>query len=117
MTEEFESLIKQLGEATFAQAEVELGSGTWSRACLDARFDKQEESWVGKVRATKYDGSSVSVSMSTEMYYSLVFLEPHRGTGDGEWYGMQVTVWPDRRCVVNLNYEPHCASDESFYDD
>lgn len=115
MASDLESVVKQLGDSTFSQVQAEVGSG-WSTAFLDARFSTQDKSWLGKIRATKDDGANVSISLNSDLSLGLVHLKSFRGEGTNEWYGILLTVWPDRRCVVKLNYDPNCSSDKNFYD-
>lgn len=116
MTNDFESLIKQLGDSIYSQVESEVGASKWSTAFLDARFNKQERSWLGKMRATKENGADVSISLNSDISLALVYLKAFRGEGSNEWYGIMLNVWPDRRCVVKLNYDSNCATDNTFYD-
>lgn len=116
MTNDFESLIKRLADSTYSQVESEVGTSKWSTAFLDARFNKQERSWLGKIRATNDDGADVSISLNSDISLALVYLKAFRGEGANEWYGILLNVWPDRRCVVKLNYDSNCATDKSFCD-
>lgn len=69
MAVEFEEIMDKLGNATFDQAETEVGNGSWLDSSLDARFNKQDGSWSGKIRATKMDGTILPVqnSLRTEL--------------------------------------------------
>ncbi|QDU73733.1 hypothetical protein Pan97_07320 [Bremerella volcania] len=116
MVSELESVLNTLGAAVFTQSEAEVGHGKWTKACLDARFNKQDESWVWKIRAIKTDGSTCSIGSSSKITLGLLDVEDLRGTGDQEWYGILVTVQPDQKCDVHFNYDERCASDESLYD-
>jgi hypothetical protein len=75
--------------------------------------DKEEKSWLGKIRATKTDGNTASLALNNQISLSLIDLEQYEGQ---EWYGILLTVWPDRRCVVKFNYDPNCITDDAFYD-
>jgi len=116
MTEEFERLIKQLADAVLSQVASELDQGTWANAYFDARFDAQEKSWLGKLRITKADTGILSIGVSTELSLILIDLEQHRHLGPDDWYGVLVSVTPDRRCQVKLNYDPECAHGASFFE-
>lgn len=116
MAGEFESILNSLGDVVYTQAETGVGNGKWTEACLDARFNKHEGSWTGKIRASKVDGSKVSLSLNNEISLGLIDLEDCRGEGTQEWFGILLTVRPDRRCHVGLNYDERCASDQTFYD-
>jgi len=115
MTEEFERLIKQLADAVLLKVASELGTRTWVSAEFDARFDPRDNSWLGKIRVAETGSSISSIGLTADMSLALVHLEQHRQLGPDEWYGVRVIVSPDRRCEVNLNYDPECARDASFF--
>lgn len=58
----------------------------------------------------------LSIGESTDMSLALIDLEDHRQIGPNEWYGIWLTVSPDRRCNIKLNYDPECARDTSFFE-
>lgn len=116
MANELESILNTLCDEVFIQAETDIGHGKWTKACLDARFNKQEESWVWKIRAIKTDGSTCSIGSNSKLTLGLLDLEDLRGAGDQEWYGILVTVQPDQQCHVGLNYDELCSLDQNIYD-
>jgi hypothetical protein len=116
MSEEFERLIRQLGEALHHQVDSDLAGRDWVSAFLDVRYEKNGESWLSKVRAVRSDGESVSVKMRNDIDVCLISLNSFRKSFGDEWYGIVLTVESDRRCQIELNYDPACSEDQSFYD-
>jgi hypothetical protein len=116
MSEEFERLIRQLGEAVHHQVDSDLAGRDWVHAFLDVRYQRTGESWRSKIRAMRFDGEFVSVKMSNDIDVCLISLNFFRKSFGDEWYGIVLTVESDRRCQIKLNYDPDCSLGESFYD-
>jgi len=113
MNEEFERLIRQLGEAVHHRVASKLAGRDWVCASLDVRYDSTGTSWLSKLRATRSDGESVSVQMSDDIDVCLISLNSFRKSFGDEWYGIFLTVEIDRRCQIKLNYD---LVDNSFYE-
>lgn len=115
LTEEFDRLIKQLGEAVCHRVESQMAGKEWISASLDVRYEGSGGSWLSKIRAVTTDRSYVSVKMNNDIDLVLISLETRRKLFGAEWYGLLLTVGADRRCEIKLNYDPACSQDESFF--
>ncbi len=115
MTEEFNELIRQLGETVYQKVQAEMADREWVRACLDVRYSQAGDSWLTKTRAVAPNGTCVSIKMCNEIDIILISLNSHRKLFQDEWYGLQITVSESRDCQVKLNYDAYCSEDASFF--
>jgi hypothetical protein len=115
MIEDFERLIKALGEAVHSQVATTLAGKHWGHAFLDVRYDKTGDAWLSKIRALGQGDESTSVKMNNQIDMYLISLNALRKAFGDEWYGLLLTVSADRCCEVKLNYDPECSEDSSFY--
>ena len=88
MTEEFNELIRQLGETVYQKVQAEMADREWVRACLDVRYSPAGDSWLTKTRAVAPNGTCVSIKMCNEIDIILISLNSHRKLFQDEWYGL-----------------------------
>ena len=83
---------------------------------LDVRFDESGTSWLSKVRASTADEADISVDSDLQIDRALIGMSQQRRKFNPIWYGFLFTVYADKRCEIDLNYEAACVEDESFFD-
>lgn len=116
MNDAFRRVIGELGQSLWTTVVNEIGAENWDRATLDVRFTPNENSWMSKIRATQEDMVERSIGMSNLIDQHLFELSAMRDCLGETWYGLVVSVTRDRECSVNLNYDPRCAEDETFFE-
>jgi hypothetical protein len=89
----------------------------WTHATLDVRFDKHGASWLTKLRVATPLGTTISLKMNNDIDLLLITLNSIRATVfEHEWYGLLLDIDTERHCNINLNYDPNCSEDATFYD-
>src|ERR1700733_4947710 len=104
MTNEFETLIRQLGEAVYNQVSSAMEGKIWESCFLDVRYDNKGSSWLSRIRVLISDGRILSVKMSNEIDIILISLNSQRRIFTEEWFGIILNILPDKRCEIELNY-------------
>jgi len=90
----------------------------WQQAVLDVRASREGDRMISKFRITRLDGQVKPASTSSlldNLLWDLwearkfVFTEP--------WYGWKITIFPEAAAVTELNSDPRCIDDPTFFDD
>jgi hypothetical protein len=115
--DEFTNVIQQLAEKLRQRVVEQLLGRKWRLALLDVRYDKPGKSWLSKIRVTPPRGGTVSVHMNGDIQLTLEALNTMRRvlTRD-KWYGLLMEIDSKGRCKTQLNYDPNCSKDQSFFD-
>lgn len=108
-------LMKQVAEILLNDLAQMLLSQAWKRAYLAVRC-------IGKSRVEKYrlelaDGSLVKTTDPPDDVHSLLYkaFKLRDEAFPEKWYEMRITVFPDKKCAVDFNYDPECLK-KSFRD-
>ena len=113
----FNEAIKQIAEAVYRAIESDKKNGQWSHAILSVCFDRSGSSWISKIRVHTPHGINAAIKTSNDIELALIALNAMRATiFEHEWFGLQVNVDAERHCKINLNYDPRCFEDKTFYD-
>jgi hypothetical protein len=113
----FEQAIRQLADAVYRTVASEMAAREWSYAVLEVRYNRQGSTWLSKIRATTPGGGTVSIRMNNDVDLVLISLNAMRRTAaQDEWYGLSLNVDRGRQCTIDLNYDPSCHEDASFFD-
>ena len=113
MTEEFETLIRQLAGDTFEQACAQMAGAPWEYASLDVRFTGDGSFW-SKIRVTTVAEANVDLESKNSISIALIELDSQREMLADKWHEMKLLVYPDRRCDIRLNYDANNLED--FFD-
>jgi hypothetical protein len=74
-------------------------------------------SWTKKLRLDLLAKQGVSVSISERLSDAIgAMIESKHGYFEPVWYGFTMTISSDGSCAIDLNYNPDCEDDPSFYD-
>ena len=114
MNDEFDGMVKQLGNALHTRVEQEL-AGRWNSLTLDARYDG-DGGVLAKIRAKLPDREDVSIKTDNAIDLLLISLDGYRSVVGPEWYGVKLTISPAMDCTLDLNYDSECEQDESFFE-
>ncbi len=122
----FQKLVRQLGRLIRAEADKAIAlkksaakakAPAWVSAFVDARWFSDAEGWSAKFRVLLPNGSQHSVRTTDEMD---TLLDKLRGVrkedSSAEWYGLKVTVTPDGAVTTELNNDPNCVVDPTWFD-
>lgn len=104
-----------LARAIFGAADAQFATG-WVTAALDARYFAEGCGWIAKIRVALPGGQTGSIKLRGEISQTLNDLGEARAEGKDRWYGIQMRVSATGECETNIDYDPRCAEDESFFD-
>ena len=97
---------------------VELGKRKWLSAYLDVRSEEEADSRLMKLRIVGGDGKIIkTVDPPPSVHSPLAQIWQEKDEIFPEkWFGLKITVFPDGNCETQINYDPDCVSDRSFFD-
>lgn len=117
--DQLNSVLDQIANVLLVATQEEMGGDTWDLAFLDVRGSATSQSLSEKYRIKRADGSLINTLDSPDdlmLPLREVFNLRDEVCPDKKWYGLLVTVFPDKKCEVEFNYDPNCKNDKTFYD-
>jgi hypothetical protein len=117
--ESFQSGLETASATLYEAVVAAVAARNWTKAYFDSRAGEDDlSSAVGKLRVQMADGTlnkSISTPVSIRKFLmsardAMSRLFPQR------WYGIRITIYPDKRCEVDYNYDPKCLADPQFID-
>jgi hypothetical protein len=126
----FRNIIRELGRLILAEVEnrftapkprskaKKLDDGPqWLSAYLDARWFSDGEGFKAKIRVVKpNDASDGSIQLSYEIEDLLLEISSMRKEGSVTgWYGLKITVGSDGALTTDLDADPNCVVDPTWY--
>lgn len=129
LQKKFQKLVRELGRLIRAEASAGLGvkkpkskakppkgDPPWASAFLDARWFADAEGYSAKLRVVLPNGSLHSLRTTNDMSALLKKLWTVRKEDPStEWYGLRVTVSFDGAVATDMNTDPNCVVDPTWY--
>jgi hypothetical protein len=109
--------LKQLAELIYGVARSRLADSEWHDVVFEVRYSKQGDSWITKLRATLPSGEVTSLDTPSEITLLLIDINESRTVLGHQWHGAVIKVVEAGQCEIQLNYDPDCAEDVSFFRD
>ncbi|MBP3955557.1 hypothetical protein J8F10_09715 [Gemmata sp. G18] len=109
--------LKRLAELIYSAAQSRLTGSEWHEVIFEVRYNKQGESWITKLRVNLSSGEITSLNTPSEITLLLIDINESRTVLGHQWYGAAVKVGAAGQCEIQLNYDPDCAEDASFFRD
>ena len=108
----------RVGLLLLEAAAADAGARPWVRAYLDVRGAPTGGSRLEKWRVELAGGEVLrELDVPRGVGYPILQaydLRDEAFTGPDKWYGVLVTVYPDRRCEVTFDYDPLCVQKDFF---
>jgi hypothetical protein len=125
----FQKLVRQLGRLMLAEADKGLAGkkskrkakakaypSAWVSAFLDARWFSDAEGYTAKLRFVLPDGSLFGVQTTSDMSALLKKIwNVRKEDSFAAWFGLKVTVTPDRKIATDLDNDPKCVVDPTWF--
>src|SRR5687767_13982598 len=94
MTEEFDRLMREVGETILRDVEGVMSGQQWLRASLDVRYAEDGSSWVSRLRVNPSAEEDADVEVSMDIHGLLIDLNSQRRLFGSEWFGLMLVVHP-----------------------
>jgi hypothetical protein len=112
--------IESAANSIFEFTQKTIGDGKWKEAYTDTRGGQTGRATVRKFAIQTADGRlDRSHSSPLEVATCMMDAWEARDTlcaGKKRWYGIKITVFPTKKCVVDYNYDPNCLAEPGFDD-
>ena len=109
--EEIQFLFDEIASVLYEAVQSEMGNQAWKCACVKTLYPPEGVGYGGlrKYRIELPDGSLHGIHTPRETR-SLIddAWVLHRRMFSNIWYGLTITIHPDRKCDVEFNYDPDC---------
>jgi hypothetical protein len=111
------SVLDQIANVLLVAAQEEMGGDPWELAFLDVRGSAISPALLKKYRIARADRRITALNTPDDLIDLLDEAFALRDEGIREkWYGLLVTIYPDKKCEVKFNYDPNCAKDKTFFE-
>jgi hypothetical protein len=110
-------ILNQIGDILLASVESDAEGRPWEKGYLDVRGAPGGDARVKKWRVQLAGGEFLTELDSPRKVTVLVneaFELRDRALADKKWWGLLITVYPDKRFEVSFDYDPNCVS--TFFD-
>lgn len=89
---------------------------TWVSACLDIRWFSEGGGFTAKLRVVLPDEKLFSIQLPFDMDDLLDKVSGLRkGDSSVDWYGLKITVSHDGVVTTDLNTDPNCVVDPTWF--
>jgi hypothetical protein len=112
-----DAILNRIGEMLLASVDSDTEGRPWNKAYLDVRGAPGGDVRLKKWRVQLADGEILAELDSPRKVTSLVneaYEARDEAFAEKKWWGLLITVYPDRRCEVSFDYDPNCVS--TFFD-
>ena len=98
------------------KAKQSTDNSTWLSAFVDARWFADADGYTAKLRVVLLNGNLHSLRTTSDMSKILKNIWSLRNNDSSpEWYGLKVTVYPDGKVITDLNNDPNCVVDPTWF--
>ncbi len=101
---------------TIAKADPKAEASEWLSACLDTRWFSEGGGFTAKLRVVLPNSDPFSIQVSFDIEDVLHKLSNLRkGDSSVDWYGLKVILTPDGVVSSELNTDPNCVVDPTWF--
>jgi hypothetical protein len=123
----FQKMVREFGRRIRAEVDqavagklpnvkTQAGIALWISAYLDARWFCDAEGFTSKLRVVLPDATLFGIQISREMETLLDKIwKVRKEDSSAVWYGLKVTVTPDGAVSTDLNTDPNCVVDPTWF--
>lgn len=125
----FQKLVRELARSIRAEADAGLSvkkpksktksqtNSLWASAYLDARWFSDAEGFTSKLRVVLPNGDLYGLLRVTGDMKTLLdkIWRVRKQDSSATWYGLKVTVSPDGMITTDLNNDPNCVVDPTWF--
>jgi hypothetical protein len=109
-------VIHHIADLLLGAIDSDTDGRAWKKGCLDVRGSATGSSRLVKWRVELTDGEMLN-ELDAPVKASLLtqaFDIRDKEFPDKKWYGLLITVYPDKQWQVEFNYDPQCV--KGFFD-
>jgi hypothetical protein len=109
--------LRELARELFAEVSRKCGS-QWKVVTFDVRVDPTGDSWNSRIRVVSEGGERKSITVTNALDGIVIRLVELRSTSPSfAWFGLLTTVSIDGECETQMNHDPSCYDDPTFFAD
>ncbi len=121
----FRKFVRELGRLLREEADKGLvtpdakdqdSTPPWKSAFIDVRWFADAEGWSAKIRAALPNNTRRGLRINRDMNNIVIKISTLRKEDPSvEWYGLKVCVTPNGEVTTELNNDPNCVIDPTWF--